>query len=365
MKRYFWLFLMALMAAGALFEARPAAASAPRARCFAETGYCISGPILTYWEQNGGLPTFGYPITDLHTETIEGWTGLVQWFERDRLEFHISEGVLAGRLGAQLLEFQGRSWQVFERVDKPPPGCRFFPETGHSLCGRFLQYWRENGGLERFGYPITEMFEETLPNWVGTVQYFERRRLEYHPENIGTQYDVLLGLLGRDLFDPYGCKEIVEVFRSTAAAYPDLLSCPSPFPSINVPIATQQFERGAMVWVQGLHGKSSAIFVVFFDNARNSLVWELYIDTWQAGEPERGGEAPPPGFFEPIRGFGKLWRTNEQVRYTLGWAVAPEVADRGSQQYFRGGAFMIHRASTDRIYLLYPDKRADDLPRIH
>jgi len=29
------------------------------------------------------------------------------------------------------------------------------------------------------------------------VQYFERNRFEYHPENEGTRYNVLLGLLGR------------------------------------------------------------------------------------------------------------------------------------------------------------------------
>jgi hypothetical protein len=31
------------------------------------------------------------------------------------------------------------------------------------------------------------------------TQHFERARLEYHPENAGTPYDVLLGLLGREL----------------------------------------------------------------------------------------------------------------------------------------------------------------------
>jgi len=30
------------------------------------------------------------------------------------------------------------------------------------------------------------------------VQYFERARFEYHPENAGTPYVVLLGLLGTD-----------------------------------------------------------------------------------------------------------------------------------------------------------------------
>ena len=39
-------------------------------------------------------------------------------------------------------------------------GCRYFPQTGHSLCGIFLSYWLNNGGLERFGYPVTEMMGE-------------------------------------------------------------------------------------------------------------------------------------------------------------------------------------------------------------
>ena len=31
-------------------------------RCFPETGYCISGRIRTFWERNGGLPAFGFPL---------------------------------------------------------------------------------------------------------------------------------------------------------------------------------------------------------------------------------------------------------------------------------------------------------------
>jgi len=41
-------------------------------RCFLETNLCISGPIRTYWERNGGLPVFGYPITDELDEVLEG-----------------------------------------------------------------------------------------------------------------------------------------------------------------------------------------------------------------------------------------------------------------------------------------------------
>src|SRR5262249_48773717 len=32
------------------------------ARCFPETGQCISGRFRSFWEENGGLAVFGYPI---------------------------------------------------------------------------------------------------------------------------------------------------------------------------------------------------------------------------------------------------------------------------------------------------------------
>jgi hypothetical protein len=178
----------------------PAAISrAQDARCFPETGYCISGPIRRYWEQNGGLPVFGYPTTPLQTETVESWTGPVQWFERDRLEDHSNEGkgVLAGRLGVERLAQQGRPWQ-FRPLGAPAPGCRSFPETGYYLCGGFLTYWERNGGLERFGYPVTDQITEELEGRTYTVQYFERRRMEYHPEN-RPPFDILLGLLGNEV----------------------------------------------------------------------------------------------------------------------------------------------------------------------
>lgn len=197
----------------------PMVTRAQRTRCFAETGYCIEGVILTYWEQNGGLPVFGYPTTELRVETNnDGWTGPTQWFERDRLEDHGAEGVLAGRLGAGLLELQGRSWRDFPQVSAAPSGCRYFPVTGHSLCEPFKSYWEQNGGLERFGYPITEPFSATLDDWSGTIQYFERRRMEHHTELAGTRYEVLLGLLGNEV-------------RAYASGQPEQPSVPPAYPA--------------------------------------------------------------------------------------------------------------------------------------
>src|SRR5262245_6844682 len=146
MKRYLVALLAAIALVGGLLGAAPASA-AQRSRCFPETGYCVAGPILDYWERNGGLAVFGFPIDDQRIETNEGWTGPTQWFQRDRLEDHGRIGVLAGRLGAQILELQGRPWEGFERVSYAPTECRYFPQTGHSLCGIFLSYCRRNGCL--------------------------------------------------------------------------------------------------------------------------------------------------------------------------------------------------------------------------
>ena len=75
----------------------------------------------------------------------------------------------------------------------------YFPLVGHSITEQFYSYWRDHGGLAQFGYPLTEAFLETNPSdgRLYRVQYFERNRFEWHPENTAP-YNILLGLLGRD-----------------------------------------------------------------------------------------------------------------------------------------------------------------------
>ncbi len=82
----------------------------------------------------------------------------------------------------------------------------FYTATGHTLSGVFKTYWEQHGGLEQFGYPITEEYQEVslTDGKTYTTQYFERSRFEQHPENKGTQYEVLQGLLGREMFKLLG-----------------------------------------------------------------------------------------------------------------------------------------------------------------
>ena len=76
---------------------------------------------------------------------------------------------------------------------------RYFPETGFTVRGRFLEPWTAYGGLAINGYPITGERIETLEDGTQyTVQWFERVRMELHPENAPPN-DVLLGQFGRIL----------------------------------------------------------------------------------------------------------------------------------------------------------------------
>jgi hypothetical protein len=80
--------------------------------------------------------------------------------------------------------------------DAKQDGNLYFPQTGHNLSGTFRAYWDAHGGISAFGFPVTEEFNAPLGDGkIYRQQYFERARLEYHPENQPPE-DVQLGLLG-------------------------------------------------------------------------------------------------------------------------------------------------------------------------
>jgi hypothetical protein len=175
---------------------------------FSQTGHTLRGPFLRYWQQYGGLAQFGYPLTEEFFEPSgpDNAPLQVQYFERNRFELHPEN---AGSPYEVLLGTLGRD---FRSQDPPAPqqaDALYFPETGHNLSGTFRQYWETHGGLFVHGYPITEPAMERSTNGEDyLVQWFERSRFELHPENAGSEYEVLLGLLGRQLSEkkgyPYG-----------------------------------------------------------------------------------------------------------------------------------------------------------------
>ncbi|GAB4208823.1 MAG: hypothetical protein OHK0022_38920 [Roseiflexaceae bacterium] len=209
------LFVLELPNSATRLTAPAFATGAPGSLFYPITGHSISPLFLPYWARNGGLAQFGYPRTPAFREVnpADGRIYTVQYFERNRFEYHPEQRgtpyeVLLGLLGNQQTEARRAADEAPFRPIRSAgqPDVRFFPETGHTLAGPFLDYWQRNGGLAIYGYPISQPFEEVNAEDGKTyvVQYFERNRFEYHPENQGTPYEVLLGLLGNTLLRSKG-----------------------------------------------------------------------------------------------------------------------------------------------------------------
>jgi hypothetical protein len=93
--------------------------------------------------------------------------------------------------------------------------------------------------------------------------------------------------------------------------------------------AGQYFERGLMMWVE-----DTDTFYVFYEgedeHGRQSFDWVPAQNVKPGASAEdRIGEDPPPGLYEPVSGFGLVWRgevegIDPRVRERIGWATEPE-----------------------------------------
>lgn len=138
--------------------------------------------------------------------------------------------------------------------------------------------------------------------------------------------------------------------------------------------AAQYFEHGFMVWVE-----ASDTFYVFYEPGPGELpTLEMLIGPVQlkpgASPDNRVGETPPPGLYEPVSGFGLLWRDEleglssfdvssaERVRQRLGWAVAPEFAYDTARQCVTPTLYRSWRCYLQgpggKVLEMYPDSTA-------
>jgi hypothetical protein len=182
---------------------------------------CIATQFASYWQSNGGLPVFGYPIGPRELGRPEPTVAplYLQWTERNRLESHpdapLAYQVQLGRMGAERLAQIGRDPTAEPAESGPQDGCLWFVETRHNVCDQgkglgFRRYWESHGlrinslnayqrSLALFGLPLTAAKVELSANGEPFItQWFERARFEWHPSN-PNDYKVLLGLLGNEL----------------------------------------------------------------------------------------------------------------------------------------------------------------------
>lgn len=80
---------------------------------FPQTGHKVANGFLKYWQDNGGLSVFGYPITEeFSAKTPGGRTYVAQVFERARFEWWPDKAgqagdITQGLLGVELLQKEG------------------------------------------------------------------------------------------------------------------------------------------------------------------------------------------------------------------------------------------------------------------
>jgi hypothetical protein len=144
---------------------------------FPETGHYVTDEFYEFYAsiENAKL-IFGYPITEAFVNSF----GIrVQYFQRARFELHpekpLGHQVVVSELGnylyvpgAPLRYTLGDACQKFS-ADKG---------FDYPVCFAFLDFYLENDGESYFGLPISDI------EWHGDylMQYFERTRLEWHPE---------------------------------------------------------------------------------------------------------------------------------------------------------------------------------------
>jgi D-alanyl-D-alanine carboxypeptidase len=182
-----------------------------------ESGEPICGEFLAYWESNGGLPVFGYALTEsfveLSSDTLLDYE--VQYYERERFELHPENVgtpyvILLGRLGVDVLTANGIDWMTLPQAN--PSDAHYMDATGQAIAQEFWGYWSSHGldfgdegvsfreSLALFGYPVTPAEIETNADGDTVLtQWYERARFELHADDT-----VLLGRLGAEVNDADG-----------------------------------------------------------------------------------------------------------------------------------------------------------------
>lgn len=157
-------------------------------RLLGERGYFVPAPIFKFWMDAGGYEGPGDPLMP----AVPFVDGVLQCFLRacvryadgDITRLPLGELVLIGESGL--------------RPTQPETGAsQFFPETGYTLRGAFLEAWEANGGEEVLGPPISDEMQRGATR----VQYTRYARLERPEEedvvllaNLGEEYLRLPGI---------------------------------------------------------------------------------------------------------------------------------------------------------------------------
>lgn len=145
------------------------------------------------------------------------------------------------------------------------------------------------------------------------------------------------------------------MFEGFWEANQDRIGCPTGSSIVLPQLAEELFEGGHMFW----RNNPDQVYVVFdrsLSSGQEFLSGSWITDpgwTWDGSFPEGTGMETPPGRYEPVRGFGYIWRNFLDAQNgPLGWALDREYSfpNVGVIQPFEGG--LIFKGSAPPLYML-------------
>ena len=153
-------------------------------RLFPETGHWVEGKILEAYEDNPNAEwVYGWPISQKFqvSNTGDAQELWYQYFERARFEYRPNNPedlqITISPLGAYLHDVAPPAKIITELAGLS--SCQYFSQSSHQICYAFLEFFNTYGGISQFGYPVSEVEIRDGRK----VQYFQKARFEWYPEN--------------------------------------------------------------------------------------------------------------------------------------------------------------------------------------
>lgn len=168
-----------------------------------ELGHSVRGTMLDYWRANGAAPVYGHPISEPFA-SADGYYS--QAFERAVFQYRpeyvdtndpyirlmsIGSVALQARHGFHTIDGRRvagqRDLAPWSKLDAHDPdvtaivnkGGTYVADTGHTISGQMLDWYKTHEGNFYLGNPLTEpLLEEGV-----TVQYFEGGMLHQVDKN--------------------------------------------------------------------------------------------------------------------------------------------------------------------------------------
>lgn len=193
----------------------------------------------------------------------------------------------------------------------------------------------------RIGIVFYSIEYENLTGWVASTQ------IQPAPEAAPTQAAIVPTEPQRPAATSTPLPTVTSPPTSTPTRTPTPLPAGFPTPEVySVVIVEQVFEHGRMIWIEPIR----QVWVLSGEDVDPwGGTWECFEDNFVDGMVERDSAYDPPANVttssslpgaipsQPVRGFGKIWRENRDVREALGWALTAETMHTTRWEYLSDG----------------------------